>query len=167
MLSVRDSNALRATVLVLRELERPVVKEINTRTRDTLGPLWTSLVELHAQRPIDQAVLAKGARIKPGNPPTAIAASSRRRLRGGLVPAERFHVREFGGNREAVKTYTRRSRRGGTHNVTRHTARQLPPRYRKGRVVWPAFAEFAPRAAALWVQTVVRTVMDQLESAAR
>lgn len=167
MISVRDHDALRATVLVLRNLERPVVAEINKRTRETLSPLWTGLVETHAQRHVDTLVLAKGARIKTGNPPMAVAATSRRRLPGGLVPADQFHVREFGGNRDAVKTYNRKSKNGGTHKVTRHTSRQLPPRYRKGRVIWPAFAEFAPRATSLWVQTVVRTVMDELDKAAK
>lgn len=163
VIAVRDSDRLKAVVLVMRGLERPLVREINTRTRDELGPLWKSLVELHAQRHDDTRILAKGARLKPGNPPQVIAASSRRALRGGLIPAEQYHVREFGGERDKITTYTRKSPRAGTHSVTRHTSRQLPPRYRKGRVVWPAFAEFAPRAVALWVQTVVRTVMDEVE----
>jgi len=166
VISVHDSNRLKAVALVMRGLERPVVREINTRTRDELGPLWKSLVELHAQQHVDFQVLAKGARLKPGNPPQVIAASSRRRMAGGLIPAEQFHIREFGGTRDALTTYSRRGRRGGTHQVTRHTARQLPPRYRKGRVVWPAFAEFAPRAVSLWVQTVVRTVMDAVDKEA-
>lgn len=166
MIDVRGDERLRATVLVMKNLERPVVREINNRTRTTLNPLWKGLVSTHASYAADTAVLAKGVRIRAGNPPAAIAASSRRKLRGGLIPADQYAVREFGGNRDHVRKYTRRSKRGGTHQVTRHTARQLPPRYRKGRVVFPAFAEFAPRAVSLWVQTVVRTVMEGIEKAA-
>lgn len=163
MLDVRGDDRLRATVLVMRELERPIVNEINRQTRGTLNPLWRGLVENHATSRRDFGVLAKGARIKPGNPPVAQAGSSRRRLRGGLIPADSWHAFEFGADRNAVRTYDRRSPGGGTHTVRRHTRRQLPPRIRAGRVVMPAFAEFAPRAVSLWVQTVVRTVMDRLE----
>lgn len=162
---MKGDERLRAAALVMKNSRRDVVREINTRTRTTLAPLWKALVETHATYAMDTAVLAKGARIRAGNPPVAIAASSRRRLRGGLIPAEQYASREFGSNRDRVRTYDRRSKNGGTHKVTRHTARQLPPRYRKGRVVFPAFAEFAPRAAALWVQTVVRTIMDGVDQA--
>lgn len=167
MIDVRGDDRLRATVLVLKNLERPVAREINTRTRTTLNPLWRALVSTHATYHMDTRVLAKGARIRAGNPPAAIAAGSRRALKGGLVPATMYHAFEFGGNRDQERTYYRTSRTGTRHKVTRHTARQVPPRYRKGRVVFPAFAEFAPRAVSLWVQTVVRTVMDGIDKAAR
>lgn len=67
-------------------------------------------------------------------------------------------------NRDAEKTYERKNRRGGgVHKVTRHTQRQLPAATRKGRVVYPAFAEFAPRALSLWAQTTVRLVHEAFE----
>lgn len=165
MIQVRGDDRLRATALVMRELERPLVNEINRQTRATLNPLWQGLVEVHATSPQDSRILGKGARIKPGNPPVAQAATSRRALKGGLVPNQDYAAFEFGANREATRTYTRRSKNGGSHKVTRHTRKQLPPRIRKGRVVMPAFATFAPRAVSLWVQTVVRTVYEGLERA--
>lgn len=167
MIDVRDDDRLKATVLVMKNIERPVVKEINTRTRTQMNPTWKGLVQTHASSPMDTRVLAKGARIKPGNPPSLVAASSRRKLRGGFVPADQWAAFEFGADRNKTNKYKRRSKRGGTHDVQRHTARQLPSRIRKGRVVYPAVKEIAPRFASLWVQTVVRTVMDGIDKAGR
>jgi hypothetical protein len=103
-----------------------------------MNPVWRSLVDEHASSPIDKRVLAKGARVAAGNPPTAIAASSRRPLSGGFIPADDWPGREFGANRNATTTYTRRSPAGTTHQVTRHTRRQLPARNPSGRVVYAA-----------------------------
>lgn len=167
MIDVRGVEKLRATVLVLKNVERPVAREINTRTRTTMNPVWKGLVETHASRHIDARVLAKGARVKGGNPPVLVAASSRRPLGGGLVPATQWHAYEFGAAQDSERTYTRRSSRGRVHKVTRHTTRQLPRRIRKGRVVYPAVEEIVPRLVSLWVQTVVRTVMDGVDRGAR
>lgn len=167
MISVRGDDKLRAVVLVMRQLETPIRSEIGRRTRDVVGPLWKTLVAGAAESPRDKAVLNTGVRLKAGNPPVLVAASSRRRLSGGLIPADQWAPVEFGANRDDVETYASTSKKGKRYSLTRHTAKQLPPRYRKGRIVHPAFAELAPRAVALWVQTVVRTIMDAFDGAAR
>lgn len=167
MLDVRDDDRLKAAALVMKNIERPIVREINTRTRTSMNPTWKGLVETHSTRHMDARVLAKGSRVKAGNPPTLVAASSRRALPGGLVPAQQWAAFEFGASTSKVTKYRRRSKNGGTHEVSRHTARQLPSRIRQGRVVYPAVAEIAPRFASLWVQTIVRTVMEGIERVAR
>lgn len=167
MISVKGDDRLRAVALMMRQIAQPVKREIDKRTRTTLNPVWRQLVDEKLERPRDRAVLGKGVRVKAGNPPALVAASSRRPLGGGLIPAYQWSGIEFGANRDEVETYSRRSSKGGSHKVTRHTARQMPPRYRKGRIIYPAFAAFAPRAVSLWVQTVVRTIMDAYEEAAR
>lgn len=163
MLSVRGSRELRAAVLALRAARREVRNDINRATRQIMNPVWRTLVASRARTALDRRVLDTGVRVAPGNPPALVAAGSRRRLPGGLVPAEQWHAVEFGANREKVTTYSRRSPSGGTHQVRRHTARQLPARNRKGRVVHPAVADIAPRLAALWVQLIVRKFSDAAE----
>ena len=167
MISVRDHDELKAVVLALKAADRDLRSDINRATRETLNPVWRGLVETHATYKRDHAILAKGARIKAGNPPVAVAASSRRKLRGGLIPANQWHAVEFGANRDETRTYQRRSPKGTVHKVTRHTRRQLPPRYRKGTTVYPAFAEFAPRAVSLWVQLIIRKYNEAAENASR
>lgn len=164
MLDVGDApREVRAAVLALRRADRDLRSKINRATRETLSPVWRGLVQNNAYRRRDGAILAKGARIKAGNPPAGIAASSRRPLSGGLVPGDQWAPFEFGGDRSKVTTYTRLSPRGRSHQVRRHTARQLPPRSRQGHVVYPAVAEIAPRAASLWVQLIVRAYLDAAE----
>lgn len=163
MISVFGSREIRAVVLAIKLASRDLRNDLNRATRETMNPVWRSLVEQHAVTPLDRAVIAKGARILPGNPPVAVAATSRRRLKGGLVPADKWHAVEFGADRDKTTTYDRKSPRGTVHSVTRHTARQLPDRRRDGRVAFRAFAEIAPRMVALWVQLVVKKYAEAAE----
>lgn len=163
MISVRGSEHLRAAVLGLRQARREVRNDINRATRQTLNPVWRDAVTAGARTQLDRRVLAQGARILAGNPPTLAAATSTRKLRGGLVPAESWHAVEFGADRSAVTTYDRTSPKGIRHTVKRHTRRQLPPRYRKGRVVFRAAEQLAPRAASLWVSIIVRKFNEAVE----
>lgn len=167
MLSVRGSRELRAAVLALKAARREVRNDINRATRQTLAPIWKQEVGQRARTTQDQRVLARGARIAAGNPPSVVAASSRRALSGGLVPVESWHAVEFGANRDAVTTYQRTSPGGVVHQVTRHTRRGLPPRYRSGRVLYPAVAGTIPRLAALWVQLIVRKFNEAAETGGR
>jgi hypothetical protein len=162
--SAATSKQFAAVALALKLVERNVRNDINRETRATLNPVWRSVVNSNAVSQMDRLVLAKGARVKPGNPTVLTAASSRRPLSGGLVPDEDARVWEFGSpKREKVKKYQRRNRAGsGSHTVTRHTSRQLPAPD-KGRVVYKSFAEIAPRLTSLWVQIVVRNIYEAHE----
>lgn len=167
MLAVRGDDRLRAVVLALKAARRDVKNEIARATRQTMNPVWRDAVAKNARTDLDRKVIAQGARIAAGNPPVAYAAQSKRRLHGGLVPVERWHAVEFGANPNEVTTYDRKSPKGGKHDVTRHTQRQLPPRYRKGRVAYPALKEFVPRLTSLWVQIVVRVFNEAVEKGER
>jgi hypothetical protein len=156
LLSVRGDDRLKAAALAVAAANRDLRRKIDAATRTTIGPVWVGEVASRQRTTLDRAVYGKGTRIKPGNPPTAVAASSTKALRGGLVPGDQWRVIEFGANRAKVTTYDRVSVKGKRHKVTRHTTRQLPPPTRRGRVAYPAFAEVAPRAVALWVQLIVR-----------
>jgi hypothetical protein len=164
VLSVRGSRELKAVSLALKAARRDVRNDINKATRATLGPVWKEEVASRARSAQDRKVIVAGARILAGNPPVLVAATSTRRLKGGLVPAVSWAGIEFGASGDDVTTYNRTSSKGGSHKVTRHTERQLPPRYRKGRVAFPAAAEIAARAAALWVQLVVRKFNEAAET---
>lgn len=163
MLSVNDDGRLQAAVLALKAADRDIRTAINQATRDQVAPLWTRAVEAKAQTTVDRAVLARSARVKAGNPPQATAGTSTRRLRGGLVPADHWAGFEFGGFHAKQTTYRRKSRKGGSHKVTRHTQRQLPQRASNGRVALPAFAEIAPKAVSMWVAIIVKTYSEALE----
>jgi hypothetical protein len=164
MLRVGDHRELQAVALAFKAMDRSLARDLRRDTVKVMNPVWKSMVELNATSRMDTLVLAKGARIKGGNPPTMIAASSRRALSAGLVPVAAWAGFEFGSGRSRKTTYSRRNRRsGGSHQVTRNTTAQLPRRAPKGRVAHPAAKEIGPRLASLWVQTTVRRVHEAAE----
>lgn len=167
MLSAKGVPELRAAAIALKGVNRDLRSTINKATVQQGNDIWRSEVAGKVKRPLDEAILAKGARVAGGNPPMAIAASSRRPIGRDrrLIPDERWPGYEFGtDNKDAYSEYQRKNRTGtGSHRVQRRTMRHLPPRYRKGRVLWPAFAEAAPRVASLWTQIIVKSVMDAAE----
>lgn len=166
MLSVRDHRELQAVVLAMKAADRTLRTDINRATVETGNRIWQPLVQAHATTNMDTRMLAVGARVKAGNPPVAMAANSRRAVGRGrrLVPADLWHAWEFGADVAERVTYERRNRTtGGTHKVTRRTRAGLPRRTRKGRVVYPAFAQAAPRMVSLWVQLVVKKYAEAAE----
>lgn len=166
-ISVRDHKELKAVVLAMTRLESSVRREVNKATRTALAPIWTDSVQRRLARtrnPLDRRILGVNVRVKAGNPPVLMAAGSTRAIGGRLKPADYWWAWEFGGTPGAYGTYQRRNpKSGGTHRVRRRTAAQLPVRVKEGRVLYPAVADAAPRLAALWVQTVVRTVHEAAE----
>lgn len=161
--SARTVPLLRGVVLALKAVDKPVRSEISKETRTTMNPVWRDAVARHASTRMDAAVFGKGARIAAGNPARAVAASSRRALSGGFTPDRDGRALEFGADQGKETTYTRKGKGGKSHSVTRHTRRGLPARNRKGRVVYPAFAEVGPRMVSMWVQIVVRNIHEALE----
>lgn len=170
MFTVTGNRALEAVTLAMKAADRDLRRDINTATRQTMNPVWRDAVASRAGTRFERAMLNNGVRIAAGNPPVAKAAQSRRGLRPSrrLRPAESFPLAEFGTTKQdSTSTYTRRSKNGGTHRVTRRTRRGLPARNPRGRVVYPAFAEVAPRVVSLWVQLVVRKYHEASEAGGR
>ena len=163
MLSVEDHRALQAAVLALKAMDRTLRSDINRETKRMLDPVWKSAVAGNATSELDRVVVVKGSRVKAGNPPIAVAASSRKALSGGLVPQDRWPIIEFGGTYNKVTTYQSTSPKGRKYSVTRHTARQLPARQRSGRVAYKALAQVTPRVVSLWVQMIVAKTYEAIE----
>lgn len=166
MLSVTGSRELQAATLALKAADRGLRSEINRATVQTMNPVWRTEVAAKARTAMDTRMLVVGARIKGGNPPAAVAANSTRGISGSkrYTPGRNWQGWEFGvENPNAFSRYTRKSKNGGTHSVERRTMRHLPRRTRKGRVIYPAFAEVAPRMVSLWVQLIVKKYHDAAE----
>jgi hypothetical protein len=162
-ISVRDHRELTAVVLAFGRLENTLRTEINRQTRTTLGPIWTAEIGKHVRTRMDAKIMGAGAKVKAGNPPVLQAAQSTKAIGGRLRPADDWQGWEFGSDKSKTSTYSRKSKKGGTHQVTRHASRQMPPRIRAGRVAYPSMAGTVPRLASLWVSTVVRSVHEAAE----
>jgi hypothetical protein len=162
--SAKTVPLLRAVVLALKATDKATRSDISRETRTTLNSVWREAVATHAGgNRMDGLTFVKGARIAAGNPSRAMAATSRRALSGGFTPDIHGRLLEFGADPNKTATYSRKSRGGKSHRVTRHTTRGLPARNRRGRVVYPAFAEVAPRMVSMWVQITVRNIHKALE----
>jgi hypothetical protein len=162
--SVQALAEFRGAALAIKAAPREIRNAINKSVRAEGNDIWRQAVAARATSKMDRLVLVKGARIQPGNPARAVAASSRRALADGLVPDTDARAWEFGTTQpEHQDTYTRRTRGGASAKVTRHVKRQLPRATNRGRVVYPAWADTAPRLVALWVQTIVRIIHESID----
>lgn len=152
-----------AASYALRRSDAELRREMTGNIRSVVNPMWQGAVRERGRRRVDEAVLTKGARVVAGARPSLVAASSSRELAGGLVPRDDWQAFEFGATSDAETTYSRRTRSGGRASVTRHTRRQLPPRYASGRVLYKAVGAIGGRVFSLWAQTAIRTVFEALE----
>ncbi|WP_448072329.1 hypothetical protein [Georgenia yuyongxinii] len=153
----------------MKAADRDLKRDINKATRDTMNPVWRSMItaNLGGTNVMTSNILGSGVRIKAGNPPQAMAAQSKRALGRGkrITPQDDYGPWEFGvPNRNEYTRYERKNRKsGGYHVVKRRTMKHLPRRYPEGRVVYPAFAEIAPRMVSLWVQIIMKKYFDAAE----
>jgi hypothetical protein len=162
--SVHSLAEFKGAALALKATTREIRNDINRTTRAEGASWWKDAITRKATSKMDRLVLAKGARMQPGNPARAIAASSRRPLEDGLVPDTDARAWEFGTTEpQHQDTYSRRTKGGGSTRVTRHVKRQLPAATNRGRVVYPAWAEVGPRLVSMWVQVIVRKIYESLE----
>lgn len=165
MLKIGDDSTIDAVVYGLKLVPRDVRNQVNRSTRAELKPIWQQELagKLSARGETFTTKMIGTGLVAGGNPPIMSAATSRRALSGGVIPDVQGYLAEFGGRSSAFTDYQRRSKNGGTHHVRRRTATGLPQTIARGRVVYPAAAETAPRMASLWVQIFVRTVYEALE----
>lgn len=148
-----------------RALPKTIKSDVRRAQREQLGPIWRDEMTTsvgRTRRTEQRRVFETGSRVRAGQPTYLVAGASNRRLRGGAVISDLARPQEFGTNRRNNLTrYNRRSRNGGTHTVTRHAARQLPPAKRSGWVVYPAVAKTVPRLIGI----AVADLTDRLAAA--
>lgn len=165
--SPRSRAQTRAAAGAFRRLPREVKAVIRTAQREQLAPAWRdemgrAVASADARQRMQQKVFGAGARVKAGLPAYLVAGASSRRLSGGGTPADLARPYEFGtGRRDNLTRYSRRSKRGRQHTVTRHTSRQLPLVRRVGYVVYPAVAKTLPR----YIGASVRALTDRIYQA--
>ncbi|RLP70969.1 hypothetical protein D9V30_00615 [Mycetocola reblochoni] len=162
--SVYGVKELQAVILAMKALDRDLKKTLRAQTREVVGAIWKQSIAENVQSRMESRVLGDTARVKVSDQNvTLTSASVGRKMSGGVKPSEVFASVEFGNYPERRRTYTARSKRGNSYDVTRRTAAQFRPKNREGYVVWPAAAEAVPRIAALWVQTIARGIHEAFE----
>ncbi len=163
LIDVRASRELLATILAIRSLDKTLRKTIRQHTKTLGQPEWQRTLAERVDSRMQHRMLVDTAVLTPSDNGIRLQSASKgRALSGGLNPKQDAYVAEFGVEAKTT-TYNRKSRNGGTHQVRRRVTNGLPARNAKGHVFFPGAHEFAARAMSLWVQTVVRTIINAAE----
>jgi hypothetical protein len=166
MLDIRKSRELQAAILATRAANRDVRLDIYKRARQELGGEWVPALRARASTRMQEAVLVKGARTRVGlDGFRMMAATSRRRLKGGLLPADEWAGNEFGA-RTRQATFTTHSRNGKAYTVTKMVNRQFQARVKDGRVAFDAASALGTRLVRLWVRVIVDAYRDAFDGKA-
>lgn len=155
MLDVRQSRELQAAILAMKAADRDLRLDIYKASRSELSSLWVPALQRRAATRMQEAVLVKGARIRVSTDGfSLLAATSRRALKGGLVPADEWAGSEFGARTRRAQIATH-SRSGTPYTVEKMINRQFMARVREGRVAFDAASELGTIAVRVWVRTIV------------
>lgn len=162
-LDVTKSRELQAALIAIRALDTTLAKFIRQQTKLIAQPEWMRALSRRASTALEARVLAATAVVTVSNQNVRVQSASKGRpLSGGLNPKAHYPAIEFGVT-PAKATYNRTSPKGKPHKVTRTTGTGMRGRNPQGYVFYPAAREMVPRLAALWVQTVVRTIATAFE----
>lgn len=155
-LDVRQSPELTAFIQGLAVMPKEVNAQIRAHSKGVIVPEWKKgLAERAPARIFFDRLVNTG---------TAYVSDRNVRLVAGSDRAKGFpRETEFGAYREDYTSYVRRSRKGGSHKVTRRTQRQFWHYKKGGWVVYPTVSDMIPRIASLWVQTGLRTIGDLID----
>ncbi|OJU42018.1 MAG: hypothetical protein BGN97_04490 [Microbacterium sp. 69-10] len=155
MLDVRNSRELQATILALRGAQRQIRTGINKEARSRIRPLWQQALNARARDEMTRRIIVAGARATASDRGVTVHAATRRRpLSGGLVPAFEWAGAEFGARTKRIEV-TQRSRAGRSYKRPLTINRQFHGRQQDGMVAFDAASEVGTKIVALWVHTVV------------
>lgn len=159
---VRESPELQAIILAIKAANADLRKILLRESRRVLRAAWAEELQQRASTSLEQRVLAQGSSVRVGQALSVRAAYSKRKLEGGLIPAEDFASVELGAKWKKA-TIRSTSRKGKPFTYQKTINKQFKPRRRKGYVVFPAAKATGTRITALWVQTIVKTYRDAVE----
>lgn len=160
MIDVARVPELQAAILACRRVDADLRKAIFAATRQSVNALWQPGLGRRARTTIEQRVIVKGARSAVRvDGFTLLAATSKRSLSGGLVPATEWQGAEFGA-RTRKATFDQKSRLGRSYRVTKTVNRQFPGRQPHGRIAFETASEVGTKTVVAWVQAVVTTIVN-------
>lgn len=166
MIDVQHSDELRAVILAMKRVDAPLRKAIYAASREKVNALWLPALQRRAGTKMERLVIVKGARAAIRSDGFSLtAASSKRKLRNGLVPYVDYGGFEFGGNLHK-KTFEAHSPKGRAFERTTTTNRQFKPWTKDGRIAFDAISEVGTKTVAAWVIAVVTTIVQASEGEA-
>lgn len=154
-IDVNSSRELKAAVLAQRRANAEVRADVNATVRREIGGRWQSELNSRASTALEQRVILAGARARGGTDRfSLVAASSRRPLRNGLIPASQWAGAEFGA-RSRRATIQTRSPKGTPYRATKMLNRQFRGREYYGRIAFDAASAIGTWSVSQWVRFIV------------
>lgn len=155
MIDVGQSRELQAALLSLKDAEQVVATDINREARGRVRPLWEGALSARAKTSMERAVILPGARANANRRGIRVqAATSRRPLRGGLVPTFDWPGVEFGA-RSRWADVAMTSPKGTRYTARKRINRQFRSRQSHGRIAFDAASDIVTKVVGIWVETIV------------
>jgi len=156
-LDARRSPSLKAAIEVMHTMPNDAAKAVRKYSKAVIQPEWRKGIAEHApgERMFHTRLVT---------PSAAYVSDSGVKLVAGRN-GDWVRETEFGGKRNEYNTYQRKSKNGGSHSVKRRTKAQFWNYKPTGYAVYPTAENLIPRIAALWVQTIYRSVHEVIEKA--
>lgn len=158
-ISLNVDSPLRTMLVAARQTPAEVQKRIAQETKSEAQPIWFEELRDGASTKLQQRVLVDSGRVGATQRNVFLRSGSAGTLRSGTAIADIAKAAEFG--MYADKEITTRSRKGKEY--TRRGGSAFLGFRRGGYVFWPAVARSIGRFASLWIQTGVRTLLDNLQ----
>jgi len=144
----------------MKRVDAPLRKAIYAASRASVNGLWVPELQRRAKTKMQALVLVKGARSAIRTDGFSLmAATSKRALAGGLIPADDWAAEEFGA-RTRKATFEAHSPRGTAFTRTATVNRQFRGRVKDGQVAFAAASEVGTKTVAAWVTAVVTTIVQ-------
>lgn len=160
MLSILDNAPLQAIILAMKRAPTEVRSAMTKAARDEVTPRWRRELEKRTRTPFERLIMLRGAGANVSTNGIGVrAATSKRALRGGFIPAQDWPGVEFGARNFRAR-YNRQSPNGGTHQVTRTLNRQFNGRVKQGRIAFDAASVVGRTYVAASVVAMVNTLRD-------
>lgn len=159
---VESSRRLQAVVLGIAQANREVRKLIRQESQRVIRPVFQEVINSNVSNRAEAVALGATTRVTVSDRNVNLAVGAKKAKMSGGFDTRDAQAFEFGANPEKTKRY--KGRRGAKRfDVNRRTQVQFKPNRRKGYVFYPSIAEVAPRALALWTQTVKRAFYEAFE----
>lgn len=163
-IDAKSSRELRDLITTLAVIDKPIAAAARAQSRMVIQPEWQKGLREHSNTRMEVRAIAATGRAAVSDRNVLLEAGGiKGNFSGGFDPRQSIKAVEFGADRAAKKTYSRKSKNGGKHQVTRRTKAQFRLPRRGGYVAYPTAANLIPRIARLWIQTSVREIHEQLE----
>lgn len=164
-IDAKTSDQIKVILLSVKAAPKNIQQNIKKYAKADIIPAWQQELAAQPADDLQKRLLVDTGRAGVTNLNVFLKAGGiNAKVSGGLstdTGDNSYRAAEFGANR--FLTHKVKTSDGRISRKQRHTQRQFESTDHKGYVVYPAARKVIPRVAALWTQTIIRTLHDAVE----